>query len=160
MKEDVNFESNLSSKNEATFIVYCSTVYLMGNGKNPVEEELAFSKLMEREFPQITFEDGKQERIVFAPPIYIHPRSGIARMMGVPKSSTVRHTIFFWSSINDVTAVGGGGQGFCDDCTQTTIAVVSNLFWFVATLLSIEDVWRYPLLVPSWFNRYEDREEL
>ena len=72
------------------FLVYCSTFYLMGNGKNPVEEETAFSKLLEREFPQINFEDGKQERIVFAPPLYIHPRSGIARIkyVGGSKKNT------------------------------------------------------------------------
>jgi len=49
----------------------------MGNGNNPVETETAFSRLLEREFPKINFEDGKQQRIIFAPPLYIHPRSGV-----------------------------------------------------------------------------------
>ena len=49
----------------------------MGNGKDLADAETAFSELLGREFSGISFEDGKQERIVFAPPVYIHPRSDL-----------------------------------------------------------------------------------
>ncbi len=60
----------------------------MGKGRDLADSETAFSELLDREFPGINLEDGKQEIIVFAPPLYIHPRSDLP-IPGTPQNVTL-----------------------------------------------------------------------
>ncbi len=52
----------------------------LGNGKRLKDEEQAYSLLLKRDFPSYQFEDGKQNKILFTPPHYLHKKMFLKEM--------------------------------------------------------------------------------
>ncbi len=50
----------------------------VGNGRRTKDPEEAYSLVLERDFPDFNFEDGKQSEVLFTPPVYVHQRMDIS----------------------------------------------------------------------------------
>jgi hypothetical protein len=50
----------------------------LGNGRRTSDPEEAYNCILERDFPEYNFEDGKQAEVLFTPPIYLHQRMDIS----------------------------------------------------------------------------------
>ena len=66
--QDAFYEENLDSPKQR---------FHLGNGQKTRDQEEAYSRLLQRDFPGYNFEDGEQKQILFTPPQYLHKRMDI-----------------------------------------------------------------------------------